>query len=69
MSIDIEMRLIKQTFKTQELDNIEEKIQEEIKKINNYNYPSRFLLSIELTKLSYLIVKIFNFNGFKIEYY
>ena len=34
MSIDIEMRLIRQTFKIQELDNIEEKIQEEIKKIN-----------------------------------
>ncbi len=34
MSIDIEMRLIRQTFKTQELDNIEEKIQGEIKKIN-----------------------------------
>jgi len=34
MSIDIEMRLIKQTFNTQKLDNIEGKIQGEIKKIN-----------------------------------
>lgn len=32
MSIDIEMRLIRQIFKTQELDDIEEKIQGEIKK-------------------------------------